>query len=361
VDTDAAGGASSGAGSTTDPYGSLSYAEAQSQADLTTELSTKTFRVKGSTEESGAVVFSSADWTTSATYYVIVERWDSDGSDHGLLHQSAWDTSSNSYRITSSATTGTLQFDGVDFACRGLQVSNSSGATGAIGINGDGSGLAYMRIENCLIQKTTNDLAISACRGIFNRDATGTSKTVIIVNNTIFGASSSIHWRKCIDLETAASDNIFCCYNTTDDASDANHNFYFAGATDTVTRVNNISTNGGADDYWDDSNSITTRDEDYNLSSDLTAPDDGGGNSLTSKTVTYTSQYSDYSLAAGDTSGAKTGGQDLSAHGTYAVSTDAIGVTRDGSTPSMGAFEFVAAGGGGIIPLVRHRQMLGFG
>lgn len=52
----------------------------------------------------------------------------------------------------------------------------------------------------------------------------------------------------------------------------------------------------------------------------------------------------DYRLAAGDTSGAKTGGADISAETYGPVATDIAGNTRNQAAPTVGAFEFPAAG-----------------
>lgn len=297
-------------------YASLSACESAERANLVTGDQWLHIKCTGSSADTTAVHFSSANWTTDSTRYIKITV--NAGEEHGGI----WPTST--YRLSSDDYHGTLRFTGVDATVDGLPVENTYNST-----DGNRHGVyiesGSVKVLNCIIRKT-NGVGSSNFNGIQGNNGV---TAVTAVNNIVYDFRGGIN-------AVGDSGGTFIFYNNT--IANAVHGIYVTRYSSGGTWYikNNIIDNSSTADYSEEGSAGTVTTV-TNYTSDGTSPD---GASYQTKTFTFVSA-SDFHLAAGDSSGAKTGGTDLSGDGQYSFSTDIDGDTR--SSWSAGADEYTAA------------------
>lgn len=168
--------------------------------------------------------------------------------------------------------------------------------------------------------------------------------TVRLVNNIIYNFGDyGLYW----DMFAGTGWTLLLYNNTFADNTDGQINITADAASDTLHMKGNIMQGADTGNNWSLSSAFTTTTTAKNITEDASSPN---GASWQNKVVTFSNEASDdFRLGSGDTV-AKDAGDDLSADGTYAFSTDIDGSTRSGSW-DIGADE-VSAGGGGLPPAV---------
>lgn len=262
-------------------------------------------------------------FATDATRYVTIR------TPVAHRHSGVW--SEDVYRLIGDSAISLLEMETEDLRLDGLQLRYNGTTSNAACIEWTPSSLArgIHYVENCILVMNNADAGDNNSNAIWVNNEF--SMTVRVGNNVIYNLGVSQGSGINMSSATAWAHN-----NTV-------HGFVLDGITGSDTRCqNNRCTNNGGDDFGTVHSS-----SDYNLSSDATAP---GANSLINRTPLYTDEDGDdYSLASNDPG--IDAGTDLSADGSYPISTDISGTTRSG-TWDIGAFEFGGSSGGTTGPVI---------
>ncbi len=267
----------------------------------------------GSAADTSAVNFQDANWSNPPDSVVVITN---DGT------VAAYDT--GKYRLEGSAAYVGLITCNVqmDFQVDGIQFTVSGGNGSRCMLLSGKSGFTY-NAQNNLGRETggtnTHGLQFGVAGGIFE-----------IINNVffdfaVFGINKSAYM---------GSGSVACYSNTVDNCVTGIR--FSSGAGANIRIFNNICTDNTTSDF-----TLANVDaSDNNLSSDASSPD----TAHRSKTVTYAG-VGDFQTSDADVVGL---GTDLSADSLFAFSTDRLGVSRGGSW-DIGAFQDVAAPGGGVV------------
>lgn len=300
-------------------YASLVEWEAAEQTDLVSAGDTHVVECSGDGQDVGQL--SIAGWTTGASNTITVTV--ASGSRHnGTSRQ----VSGAGYQIAADVTTGVFRPQ-TDYVSAEFLDVYASGTTSTEAI----------RVPSAL---TSGDNQITFTGCIFSTAKT-TGSSAYLVN--LRGADANVTFRNCIGYGVIRSmDGRYCGAVEVSHCTFWRHDDQLglmldADATVTNTYVGKAS--GSAEDFW---TSGTAPSGSNNASSDTSAATDYTS-SLTSKAgadqfVSVTRGSEDFTLKSGS---------DLEGAGTpLGAVTDIIGTARDGTTPDIGAFEFVAAGSG---------------
>ncbi len=312
----------SGSGASGD-YASLNALEAAQEQDLT-DGGGDTYTATCTTTGDNAADTTAVDitgWTTGAATYILIESADD--------HAGKWDATK--YRLeVANATVLTVREDYVRFS--GLQIGKSSS-------NGNDqylmrfvdAGTSDTRVGYCILKQAGNnsytETAIHA-----------TDATLKVYNTVIYNVSTIASTSYCL-RNAGGTTYLWNC------TLSGGHR-PTARISGTVEVRMTIGTGANNDPSGTYSNS------DYNATDTTNAW--GGGNDITGATFTFINAGSgDFHLHADDVSGAKDGGITDPSSGLYDDDIDQV--TRVG-TWDIGADEYVAPGGGGIVVLRRRRM-----
>lgn len=296
-------------------------------------------------EDTQGVNETSATWVTSTDYYVHIKAVD----DHG----GKWSTSAYRLHVTgNSANILTInQTDLEHIHIQGLQIHTESTSALSPAIKSTGAPTTgFMWVEDCII--IADDTASGgALRGIRLEEA---NLTYLIWNTIIYGTGGDAGSQ---GLQTSSTScDVWAYYLTIDDIATG---FQEAGGTIRAKncRVTNVTTVAA--------NSLEAT-SNYNLTDNATAPTNWGANSIDggdTPTIDYvddtnaTATSRDYHINSTSDSGYQAG-VSLSSDGDNPVSTDIDGDTRHASTPTIGADEYIVAGGAtaGSAPRITIQQ-----
>lgn len=273
----------------------------------------------GSAADTSSVAFLVANWSNPPASLTIITN---DGV------SATYDTAN--YRIESgTGYVGQLRMTlDTDVTIDGLQVTVTGGNTAKAMELKTPSGTTTTAINNILTESggTNVDGMLFGVVGAIYQ----------IANNIAFDFS-----RDGFDKNTYMGSGSVAFYNNTSDGNTSAGIDFASGGGATIQIFNNISTNNGTD-Y-----TVASVDSsDDNISSDATSPDTAHRNI----TVTYAGT-GDFQTSDSDVVGQ---GTDLSADSLFAFSTDRLGVSR-GSSWDIGAFQDVAAPGGGVVWSLAHK------
>lgn len=263
---------------------------------------------------SDTTAFSMTTGTTNASYYYRIY------SASGQEHTGTFGTGA---RLEPTVTYGYALTCTVQYTRIENQVIDNLGTTNAGGLDYNSSDNQY--IVNSLVRSggTTSNrygLNIGYCLNAFCH------------NNVVVGYNTVL-------LRATASTGEL--YNCTAIQKHGTNSTVDIASTSGLT-VKNMLAQGAGTNFVTTSYTGTASN---NLSQDTTAP---GTSAVTSTALTFTDAANDdYSLASGDTA-AHTAGIGPSSDASVQT-TDCIGTSRSGTTCSIGAFEYVTAGGGGIL------------
>jgi hypothetical protein len=321
-----------------------SYIELTETVDFDTETITKTIKTAG-----GDYALLST-WEAALQSDLVTDDWISQAECYAGAYTDAvnvvgWTTGASNYvRIftpTAERHNGTAR----DVSGTGFQIANS-GAT-VITSTED-----YVRLEGLDVKTTSatlsallsatgitatnNSLQIDDC--IFQATALTTAYCVNLVGDT----DTRGHMRNCIVYSSgnginAANSSVFEFSHCTVQS---------AGATGMLITGNNHTIknvySGGATTCF--SGAGTPAAYSHNASTDATADDKGGG---TGCLINLTAADQFVSITGGSEDFHLKAGTSLNAAGTPlgAVTDDIVGTARDGSTPDIGAFEFISITG----------------
>jgi hypothetical protein len=259
----------------------------------------------------------------------------------------SWDTSR--YRLSGSAGFAAMLSISDEFVrIEGLQIENSRALADqprCVSINATAS--SDVRITGCRLWNSGNTTSPSGADVL---DLGNNVAFKVTIANTIF-VGGERGFRSYFADDSGA---VLILYNNLAIGQTATC-FRIGGATAGLGNTylkNNIAQGAGITNYEfvEGTGSITSA---TNISEDATSPQTG----LRSLAVTFENEGSgDYRIASGDTA-AKDAGTDLSGDAQYAFSTDINGTTRSG-TWDIGPHEYVAAGGGSVVPILQiiYRQ-----
>ncbi len=294
-------------------YLSLTIWEAAKQADLT-GAGPEIANCYNGVDSTGVNI---NGWTTTAADYILIQA-----AGDGVHNGTSRDVSGAGYVLSNVAITTTilLSEDYVRFV--GICIKQDS-------------------TQNCFLPQTitatNNDIRFNDC--IIWRTAN-------TVPNVMGGANTNLTMTNCVNYGTgypidsrnnASTTLRYCTHGTS-------YNFAFVtNTTDTIT--NCYGYGGTVNDFWSSGSNTGS----YNASSDTSATTQFT-NSLASKAAS--SQFVNASLGSSADFHLKTGAA-LIAAGTNVsgVTTDYEGSTRNGTTPDIGADEFVSASSGYTITL----------
>lgn len=331
VDTDVAGGDTTGRGSSGSPWSTLQYAIENTSggiksannylstdySDCVTQTSNLVIHCQGSAEEAhtGMSLFG---YTTSSDYDIVIKAQD------GHRHGGSWNT--GTYRMRKTNTGGNaLYLNGVKYiTIDGLQIDRDTDVTSATrGIYTAYAGTdSQITLKNNIFRNTGTGTPSAAGDAIYVQD----EHNLAVVNNIIYGGS----WYDGIQSGTCSTAITRTYYNNTIyGCVGYGINPGGATATPTVRIFNNICDNNTLGDYPAFDADIVT---DTNGSGDTSSPDGASYQSLTFPWVSTT----DFTLTAA-TSPA---GTDMSSDGSYSFSDDINGDAR--SSWDLGADEAVA-------------------
>lgn len=321
---------------TTRAFASLSDAEAALQRNLVTSDQVLVLNCSGTAADTTAVTWSG--WTADATRYVEIVGNNTTG---------AWDTTKYRLVVTAAAPAPML-FSGLYYVrMRNMQVEmvrtgTSTAQAETVRVSAlTGTNNADVRFDACFVKANTFDATITGNTHGFSTRLANSGQTTIYSNcvsyvvNTNGGTDYAF-----IAQATSGSAARHYWYNCT--GYGQNGDFQVAsGSANSVTAKNCAAANGG----FTGSALLAANN---NASTNASAT---GTGSLTSVTFTFVDAANlDFHLASGDASGAKTGGANLTADGSYPFSTDIDGHTRpSGSTAwSIGVDEYNSGGASGI-------------
>lgn len=244
-----------------------------------------------------------------------------------------WSTSK--YRLEVSDFNEAIQIASGHVTLKHLQISqtrsSSADSPTARGILLAGPNSCVHVVDACIIRQVNNP---SAGRGI-SCTTTNTGKTIVIRNCLFYDQIQT-----AVHVQGRASDT-FLIYNNTIHNAGGNGFYYFgANSGDTLRLKNNIVQDTTGTHYNSDGSTWATTDILTNLSGDSS-----GTSGLTTKTVLFENEGGDdFHLSASDTSGALSGGTNLSAVGSgqYQFSVDMENESR--SDWDLGCDEIVSAG-----------------
>ena len=271
--------------------------------------------------------FMFAGTITTASDYVVMEP------ELGAKHTGLVTTGC---RITSAASGGTVRINTDYLRIEGLCILNTSNNPAvSYGLGVRTPGANDNRMRSCILKAgatsaTTNVLSASRADLVFT-----------IENTVIYGPLRTLDTR----FSATVTINHVTGWRTADQLG------FVCRAGTTITNSYSGKASGSQQDFWL-GNPFSDPDGSNNVSSDTTATTDFTGSAVSKagsdQFTNVTVGSEDFSLKAGAF---------LIDFGTGALATDIIGATRDGS-PDVGAFEFVAEGGGTILP---QMMMMGVG
>jgi len=253
-------------------------------------------------------------------------------------HSGKWDTDKSIMVPSSTGNTISIQ---TNVKICGLQVKRCLGddADTHSVLFDSSSSSTVAHVFECLIDVTDgNASGTGGLYGGYNK-----SGNIYAYNNVVFNGAAG-YKAGCI-VNNSTNMNWYCYCNT---CISGNFGFYRAGSA-TVVVKNNI-----AQDCTDGFNGTFTS-SDYNVS-DISG-DAPGTNSKFCSVSFKDAANDDYSLNSSDAC-AKDAGTDLSSDSNLPIWRDIAGNERDTSTPDIGAFEYVAAGGGSTMAGIYYRTIM---
>jgi hypothetical protein len=270
--------------------------------------------------------FAFAGTTTTASDYVVMEP------EAGAKHTGLVTTGC---RITSAASGGTVRINTQHLRIEGLCILNTSNnAAVSYGIGAFVAGANDHRMTACILKAG----ATSATTTVLN--ASRSNLVFTLENTVIYGTLRTLDTR----ISATVTINHVTGWRTADQIG------FLCRAEATITNSYSGKASGVQQDFWL-GNPFSDPDGSNNVSSDTTATTDFTGSAVSKagsdQFTNVTDGSEDFSLKAGAF---------LIDFGTGALATDIVGTSR--SSPDVGAFEFVAEGGGTILP---QMMMMGVG
>lgn len=290
-------------------YTSLAAAESDNQQDLT-GTGTFTFNCFDFQDTTALAI---AGWTTTASDYIIISTELAERHDGRSR-----DVTGTGYQLTDTNTSGTLRIAEEFVRIEGIDVKNTGTSPQAISTPTTLSATSDIRIDKCICHDA---LASASSNYVLDLDENNAIFTV--TNTIVYGKGrgsdfrgGNVTVRYCTYFTDAASHGIL-----SDSGSDIKNTFAGGYSTEdffgtTTTGSHCASEDASADDQFTSSLiNLTTANQFVNASLGSSA---------------------DFTLKSGS---------DLEAAGTPigGITTDIIGTTRDGTTPDIGAFEFISA------------------
>lgn len=316
-------------------FAAMTDAEAALQQNMVTNDVVVRINASGSAADTSGVTFSG--WTGDATRYLEVVGDNTTGK---------WDTAKYRISVTGAAPT-LLLISGAAYS-RWNNIQFEIARTGTSTAQSDGVRISAVtgtnnvdiRFDSCILKGTSFDATITGNTHGFQCRLAGSGQRAIYTNCVAvvdnpnggtdygfiaFGSSSSarVDWSNCTSKSGAGDFQVS------------------SGSASTVRAKNCLAAGGG----FTGSALLTSLN---NASANATAT---GTGAITNATFTFVDDANlDFHLASGDSSGAKTGGTNLTADSDFAFSTDIDGHTRpSGSTAwSIGADEYNSGGASGI-------------
>ena len=326
-------------------YDSLSLWEAGEQGDLTgvrDEIAVAKCRCTGGTADTTQVIIDG--WSTSTTQYIKI--W-TDPSE-SYRHAGVWPTG-NKYRLVVGCYLGLINTaeNNVKLYGLALHATPHNWDEGAGFYAGD-AGLTGMVVESCIIKSTaTSGNGYGTGAGIYIRNLE--SGVTIIRNNIVYGP-----FGKSIYISFATGSAAGAVFNNTchGSAGTGGAGLHIGINGGTCYFTNNISQDSlNQDDIY----STGTSSPLTNISSDASSPNTALRNiALSFTNLTVGSE--DFHLDSTDTE-AIGAGTNLYNDANYPFQTDIDGDDRGGAAAAwdIGADEYVAAGGGSIVPLLLYQ------
>ena len=269
-------------------------------------------------------------WTTTAAYYAELI------SGVAYRHTGKYDDTKAGIYSSSTNIMVMEEFVRIRHLICETKSSTTSAQCGIFIVN-IASGGSAIYVENNIIKGHGNATYLQFGLYVGDSDA-----TVYLSNNVIFNISA--HHSASTGVFVSSCANAYI-YNCTIDGNDCAYGYKVDGGT--VALKNCIGTNTFTKDFYKSAGTVVGT----NCSSqDDTSDDYGGSGNKINQTFTFVdAAHGDYHLASTDT-GAIDFGLDLSADGSYPISTDIDGITRSG-TWSIGADEYVPTivGTGGAV------------
>ena len=301
-----------------------------------------TVKCAGTTRDSVAATW--AGFTTGISNFITIkgDRDQSDGFYSGTLQYS-----NSRYRMELSANQVLIidqQYTVVD----GIQIQNTdTGNTSyAIQLSADGDDVYTIKNNRLVNEDTGSTFKL----GIFQNANIGAGNTIEIFNNIFAGfeGTNSAGVHTSVGSAFTGTTNIV---NNTFYGCNVGIKMADDGTGATIISKNNCMFNN-VDDHLNSAGGTFT----------ITncATEEGAGEGTNGQAITTpTDDMEDPENATPDSRDVRlktTGVLEANGTTTGAPTTDIIGTARDGSTPDIGAWEIVAAGGGTILPQMIHHH-----
>jgi hypothetical protein len=263
--------------------------------------------------------FAFAGTITTASDYVVMEP------EAGAKHTRLVTTGC---RITSAASAGTVRVLTNYLRIEGLCILNTINSPAvSYNVGTFTAGANDNRVAGCILKAGATAASASVIR------ASRANLILTVENTVVYGPIRTIDTRGI----ASATINHVTSWCTTNQIG------LLCDAGTTITNTYSGKASGSLQDFWLGFNTTPPPGGSNNVSSDTTATVDFTGSAVSkagsAQFTNVTVGSEDFSLKAGAF---------LIDFGTGALATDIIGATRDGS-PDVGAFEFVAEGGGTIL------------
>lgn len=326
-----AGGANNGT-SWGDAWTSLNAAEGQNR-DCVTNDEQWTIHCRGATDDTTAVTWDG--WNLDATRYVIIQV------DSGDRHSGIFDDTKYCLNVAAG---NNLKISDDYIRIDGLQFTNNVSADGKYIINYTAIGASSScYLEHCIFKASGNAYWDWA----------------IYLNDT----SLTLRMSNCLGFNGSSGEASWVWFRGTNVGTTYLYNCTFVeghvgvwGIGGTLTCRNVLSDNASPDCFVESGGTFSVQ---WCASTDTTADDfDGGGNSVADWTANYEDSGADNFDLDSDEVAINDEGTDLSGDGNYPISDDIAGTAR--SNWSMGAFEFVTAGGV-TVPVMYHQLQIAAG
>ncbi len=299
-------------------YTSLAAWESDTQGDLVTAGNIEQAECFGFQDTTAVAVAGS---TTDASNYRRIY------AAAGAEAQSPYDTGGTAYNLDPSASVNTLIMNEAFLRVERIQARLNSGANGSRQTVGHSAGAAQLGMRCVGVHAVAED------GGNGTRFAFRALNRIQIDFINCIGECNDVSAGSGCFTSDQRDPQLGVTYYCTARGAAADAGFDAPVTYDTGMTVKNCLSFGPATGFT----GTFVAASDFNAADDTTSP---GGNSTDSISDPFVSSTDSHLASGSDVEGE---GQDLSSDTDFAVSDDFDGVARDGSTPDVGAFEFVGA------------------